>query len=93
MQRVHVSDDGFIFQYTIVKDMALTRAMAKRKVLRIASTEKLEASFHKFLTGQLAAREVLEYVLAMFGEEALSFLDSRTISILKLQPPIRLEPG
>lgn len=93
MQGVHVFDDGFIFQNTIVKDMALTMAMGKREVLRIARTEKLEAAFHEFLTGQLAAREVLEYVLAMFGEEALPFLDSGAISIFKLQPPIRLEPG
>lgn len=68
-------------------------AMAKRKVLRIARTEKLEASFHELLTGQLAAREVLKYVLAMFGEEALPLLDSGAIGIFKLQPPIRLEPG
>ena len=93
MQGVHVFDDGFIFQYTIVKDVAFTMAMAKRKILWIARTEKLEAGFHEFFTGQLAAREILEYVFAMFGEEALPFLDSGAISIFKLQPPIRLEPG
>lgn len=76
MQGVHVFDDGLIFQYTVLKDVALIMAMAKRKALRIARTEKLEAGFHEFLTCQLAAREVLEYVFAIFGEEALPFLDS-----------------
>lgn len=76
-----------------MEDVALIMAMAKRKVLRIARTEKLEAGFHEFLTGQIAAREVLEYVLAVFGEEALPLLNSGAIGIFKLQPPIRLESG
>ena len=63
---MHATDDGFAFEDAIVEDVAGIGRMSEGKVLRVASTEKLQDHLHELFACELATREVVENELAVF---------------------------
>ncbi len=65
--------------------------LVKIEVVRIPSTEKLQAHFHQLFTRQLRAGKRVEDNFAVLGEKFLALLDTVDVGVFEFQPPIRLK--
>lgn len=59
--------------------------------MRVTGAEELYGCFHEFFAGELGAREGVEDVGAVLGEEGFALLDAFYVGVFELDPPVRLE--
>ena len=84
VQWMHVFDDGFVLENTILEYMAFRFGIDHGEVLRISSAVELKGILHDFFGSKFTPWQIIQDQLSVFLKETFSLDDTLFVGTLKL---------